>query len=340
MGLITFTQRGIYCKQGDFYVDPWLPVDYAVTTHGHADHVRWGNKYYLCHHLTKAIIKCRISEDLIVESLEYGDTVVRNGVQISFHPAGHVIGSAQVRLEYKGEICVISGDYKVEYDGVSTAFEPIRCHTFVSESTFGLPVYNWLPQDILFEDIKHWATQNKENHKTTVLIAYSLGKAQRLLHNLAGHLPIYVHNSIGRLNAAIEQAGVTLPPYKTITADMSKDDLQGGILIVPPVMRDSKWIKSLQTAAVGICSGWMQVRSHRRWQSADAGFALSDHADWNGLITAINATEAEKVYVTHGFTSVFSRYLREQGIPAEAVTTQFGIEDEDEEAVAEKGGDL
>lgn len=338
MGLITFTNRGIYCKQGDFYVDPWLPVDYAVTTHGHADHVRWGNKYYLCHHLTKAIIKCRISEDLVVESMAYGEKVVRNGVQISFHPAGHVIGSAQVRLEYKGEICVISGDYKVEFDGISTAFEPIKCHTFVSESTFGLPVYNWLPQDVLFDDIKHWAAQNKENNKTTVLIAYSLGKAQRLLHNLAGYLPIYVHNSIGRLNVAIEQAGVTLPPYKTITTDMSKDELQGGILIVPPVMRDSKWIKSLQGAAVGICSGWMQVRSHRRWQSADAGFALSDHADWNGLITAIKATEAEKVYVTHGFTSVFSRYLTEQGIPAEAVTTQFGIEDEDEEA--EKGGDL
>jgi putative mRNA 3-end processing factor len=338
MGLITFTQRGIYCKQGDFYVDPWLPVDYAVTTHGHADHVRWGNKYYLCHHLTKAIIKCRISEDLVVESLEYGESVVRNGVQISFHPAGHVIGSAQVRLEYKGEVCVISGDYKVEDDGISTAFEPLKCHTFVSESTFGLPVYNWLPQDILFDDIKHWATQNKENNKTTVLIAYSLGKAQRLLHNLAGYLPIYVHNSIGRLNAAIEQAGVPLAPYKTITAELSRDELQGGILIVPPVMRDSKWIKSLQTAAVGICSGWMQVRSHRRWQSADAGFALSDHADWNGLITAIKATEAEKVYVTHGFTSVFSRYLTEQGIPAEAVTTQFGIEDE--ETVAEKGGDL
>lgn len=338
MGLITFTQRGIYCKQGDFYVDPWLPVDYAVTTHGHADHVRWGNKYYLCHHLTKAIIKCRISEDLMVESLEYGETVVRNGVQISFHPAGHVIGSAQVRLEYKGEICVISGDYKVEYDGISTAFEPIKCHTFVSESTFGLPVYNWLPQDVLFDDIKHWATQNEENNKTTVLIAYSLGKAQRLLHNLSGYLPIYVHNSIGRLNAAIEQAGVTLPPYKTITADLSKDELQGGILIVPPVMRDSKWIKSLQGAAVGVCSGWMQVRSHRRWQSADAGFALSDHADWNGLITAIKATEAEKIYVTHGFTSVFSRYLTEQGIPAEAVATQFGVEDE--ETVAEKGGDL
>ncbi|WP_400263230.1 ligase-associated DNA damage response exonuclease [Sphingobacterium sp. SG20118] len=329
MGLISFTNRGIYCQQGDFYIDPWLPVDYAVTTHGHADHVRWGNKYYLCHHLTKAIIKCRISEDLIVESLGYGETITRNGVQISFHPAGHVIGSAQVRLAYKGEVCVLSGDYKTEYDGISTAFEPVKCHTFVSESTFGLPIYNWLPQETIFQDINQWADQNREEHKTTVLIAYSLGKAQRLMQNLAGHSPIYVHRSIARLNAAIQQAGVSLPSYTEISAETGKDELQAGILIVPPAMRDTKWIKSLHTAAVGVCSGWMQVRSHRRWQSADAGFALSDHADWNGLIDAIRATEAEKIYVTHGFTSVFARYLTEQGLDAEAVSTQFGVEDDE-----------
>lgn len=329
MGLISFTNRGIYCQQGDFYIDPWLPVDYAVTTHGHADHVRWGNKYYLCHHLTKAIIKCRISEDLIVESLGYGETITRNGVQISFHPAGHVIGSAQVRLAYKGEVCVLSGDYKTEYDGISTAFEPVKCHTFVSESTFGLPIYNWLPQETIFQDINQWADQNREEHKTTVLIAYSLGKAQRLMQNLAGNRPIYVHRSIARLNAAIQQAGVSLPSYTEISAETGKDELQAGILIVPPAMRDTKWIKSLHTAAVGVCSGWMQVRSHRRWQSADAGFALSDHADWNGLIDAIRATEAEKIYVTHGFTSVFARYLTEQGLDAEAVSTQFGVEDDE-----------
>ncbi|MDH5826884.1 ligase-associated DNA damage response exonuclease [Sphingobacterium faecium] len=334
MGLISFTNRGIYCQQGDFYIDPWLPVDYAVTTHGHADHVRWGNKYYLCHHLTKAIIKCRISEDLIVESLGYGETITRNGVQISFHPAGHVIGSAQVRLAYKGEVCVLSGDYKTEYDGISTAFEPVKCHTFVSESTFGLPIYNWLPQETIFQDINQWADQNREEHKTTVLIAYSLGKAQRLMQNLAGHSAIYVHRSIARLNAAIQQAGVSLPSYTEISAETGKDELQAGILIVPPAMRDTKWIKSLHTAAVGVCSGWMQVRSHRRWQSADAGFALSDHADWNGLIDAIRATEAEKIYVTHGFTSVFARYLTEQGLDAEAVSTQFGVEDD--ERIGEK----
>lgn len=149
MALIEFTKRGIYCKQGDFYIDPWWPVDYAVTTHGHSDHVRFGNKYYLCHTLTKPIIKRRISEDLNVETLEYGESIVRNGVNISFFPAGHIIGSAQVRLAYKGEICVISGDYKIEDDGITTPFEPVKCHSFVSESTFGLPVYKWQKQEVV-----------------------------------------------------------------------------------------------------------------------------------------------------------------------------------------------
>lgn len=336
MALIKFTNKGIYCKQGDFYVDPWFPVDYAVTTHGHADHVRWGNKYYLCHHYTKTIIKTRISEDLNVQSLAYGEKIIRNGVQISFHPAGHVIGSAQVRLEYKGEVCVISGDYKTEFDGISTAFEPIKCHSFVSESTFGLPIYNWLPQQTIFDNIKQWYTKNQAEKKTTVLIAYSLGKAQRLLENLDQQAPIYVHNSIARLNDALIQAGVDLPVYTKISAELSKDQLQGGILIVPPALRDSRWIKSLHSAVVGVCSGWMQVRSHRRWQSADAGFALSDHADWNGLLSAIKATEAEKVYVTHGFTSVFARYLTEIGIEAEPVATRFGTEEEEEAKIDEK----
>ncbi|RYD73496.1 MAG: DNA ligase-associated DEXH box helicase [Sphingobacteriales bacterium] len=260
MALIEFTKRGIYCKQGDFYVDPWWPVDYAVTTHGHSDHVRFGNKHYLCHTLTKPIIKRRISEDLDVETLNYGESIVRNGVNISFYPAGHIIGSAQVRLEYKGEVCVISGDYKTEDDGISDVFEPVKCHSFVSESTFGLPVYR-------------------------------------------------------------------------ITPETTKDELQKGIVIVPPAMRDSRWIKNLSHPVTGICSGWMQVRAHRRWQSADAGFALSDHADWTGLMDAITATGAQKVYVTHGFTAAFSRFLNDEGIESEEVMTKFGQEDDEENKV-------
>lgn len=295
--------------------------------------MRFGNKYYLCHTLTKPIIKRRISEDLNVETLQYGESITRNGVNISFFPAGHIIGSAQVRLEYKGEICVISGDYKIEDDGITVPFEPVKCHSFVSESTFGLPVYKWQKQEIVFNGIRNWVNDNINQQKTSVLIAYSLGKAQRLIKNLAGDIPIYVHNSIANLNEVIIEAGVNLPKTIRITPETTKDELQKGIVIVPPAMRDSRWIKNLSHPVTGICSGWMQVRAHRRWQSADAGFALSDHADWPGLMEAITATGAEKVYVTHGFTAAFSRFLNDEGIEAAEVLTRFGQEDDEENKV-------
>lgn len=330
MALISFTNKGIFCKQGGFYIDPWQPVDLAVTTHGHADHVKFGNKAYLCHELIKPVLLQRLGADLPIQTLPYYKEITINSVKLSLFPAGHVIGSAQIRLEYKGEICVISGDYKVEYDGISTAFEPVKCHTFVSESTFGLPIYKWLPQEEVFGKIRNWVSDNHDQLKTSVLIAYSLGKAQRLIKNLAGDQKIYVHQSIANLNEGFIRAGVDLPETIRITPDLKKEELQKGIVIVPPALADGKWMKSLMSASTGICSGWMQVRAGRRWQSADAGFALSDHADWPGLLTAIKATEAEKVFVTHGFVSTFSRYLNEIGIEAEEVTTRYGNEGEEE----------
>jgi putative mRNA 3-end processing factor len=330
MALIKFTNKGIYCKQGDFYIDPWHPVDYAVTTHGHADHVKWGNKNYLCHDLTKPILKQRYGLEDNVQTLAYNKQIDINGVKLSLFPAGHVIGSSQIRLEYKGEICVVSGDYKVEYDGISTAFEPVKCHTFVSESTFGLPIYTWQPQKIIFDQIKSWVEDNNTKGKTSILVAYSLGKAQRLIKNLEGLYPIYVHNSIANLNDGFVAAGVKLPETIRITAEIKKEQMQKGIIIVPPAVADGRWVKSLQQPAVGICSGWMAVRAGRRWRSADAGFALSDHADWPGLLSAIKATDAEKVFVTHGSTAVFSKYLNEIGISSEEVTTKYGAEDDDE----------
>ncbi|WP_432714854.1 ligase-associated DNA damage response exonuclease [Pedobacter sp.] len=337
MALIKFTDKGIYCIQGDFYIDPWKPVPFAVITHGHADHSKWGNECYLCHTLSKPILEQRLG-DVKIETLAYKEPRTINGVKVSLHPAGHVIGSAQVRLEYKGEICVVSGDYKVEYDGISTEFEPVKCHTFVSESTFGLPIYKWRPQEEIFDDIRNWAADNLDKGKTTVLVAYSLGKAQRLIKNLDGFGNIYVHNAIANLNERFINAGVDLPETIRITPELKKEELQKGILIVPPALAEGRWIKTLQQAATGICSGWMQVRAGRRWKSADAGFALSDHADWPGLLDAIKATTAEQVFVTHGFTATFSRYLNEIGIQAAEVKTQYGIEEEEEtEILTEKG---
>lgn len=332
MALIQFTNKGIYCKQGNFYIDPWQPVDKAVITHGHADHAKWGNKNYLCHTLTKPILEERYGLYNNVETLDYKESININGVKLSMFPAGHVIGSAQIKLEYKGEIVVVSGDYKTEYDGISTAFEPVKCHTFVSESTFGLPIYKWQPQQFIFDNIDSWIADNHTKNKTSVLIAYSLGKAQRLIKNLKAGDEIFVHRSIANLNEAFKKAGVQLPNTVQITAEIKKDELQKGIVIVPPALADSKWIKSLINPAVGICSGWMAVRAGRRWRSADAGFALSDHADWPGLLDAIKATEAEKVMITHGNTAVFSRYLNEIGIKAEEVKTQYGNEEAEEKA--------
>jgi putative mRNA 3-end processing factor len=265
-----------------------------------------------------------------VQTLPYNKEININGVKLSLFPAGHVIGSSQIKLEYKGEICVVSGDYKVEYDGISTAFEPIKCHTFVSESTFGLPIYNWQPQSIIFDQLKSWIADNHSKQKTSILVAYSLGKAQRLIKNLDGIVPIYVHNSIANLNEAFVKAGVNLPDTIRITPEIKKDELQKGIVIIPPALADGRWVKSLQQPAIGVCSGWMMVRAGRRWRSADAGFALSDHADWPGLLAAIKDTTAEKVFVTHGSTAVFSKYLNEIGIKAEEVTTKYGVEDDDE----------
>jgi len=332
VSIITFTNKGIYCPQGKFYIDPWLPVDHAVITHGHADHARWGSKHYLCHKYTEPVLRLRIDPDLSISTLDYNQTIFINGVKLSMFPAGHIVGSAQIRLEYGGYVAVISGDYKTEYDGISTAFEPVKCNEFVTESTFGLPIYNWLPQQELFGGIKDWIANNQLQDKTSVFIAYSLGKAQRLMKGLEGTARLFVHNSVNNLNKAIESNGIILPQAEIVTMETPKSETQNQIVILPPALLGTNLIKKLPNASVAICSGWMQVRGSRRWQAADAGFAVSDHADWSGLLSAIKATGAEKVYVTHGSTATFSKYLNEIGIESAEVATQYGKEDDEEVA--------
>jgi putative mRNA 3-end processing factor len=329
--MLNFRPEGIYCIPGDFYIDPWRPVKKALITHGHADHARWGMDTYLCHHFTVPILKSRIAPTINVQGVEYGEKIYINNVMVSFHPAGHIIGSAQIRLEYQGKIVVISGDYKVQYDGLSTPFEPIKCHEFITESTFGLPIYNWLDVDEYNQQMQQWVLQNQKQGKTSIFIGYSLGKAQRIMKGLEGLDQIYVHYSIAKLNEAYEGVGVSLPQYEVADLREGLKQLSGKILIVPPSLADTNLLKKVPQAATAICSGWMQVRGARRWRSADAGFAISDHADWPGLIQAIKATEAEKVYVTHGQTHIFSKYLNEQGIYAVPLETEFGQEEEEVE---------
>ncbi len=330
MHILNFTDKGIYCIPGKFYIDPWKPVDYALITHGHADHARWGMTKYLCHHLTVPILHIRIGKDIQVQGIGYNEPININGVKVSFHPAGHIIGSAQIRMEYKGKVVVVSGDYKLQNDGLSTVFEPVKCHEFVTESTFGLPIYKWASTEKLNESMQNWVLQNQEIGKTSVFVGYSLGKAQRILNAVNGIAPIYTHYSIAKLNQAYESAGIQLPNYETLDFRESVQHVNKGIVIVPPSLVDTAILKKIPNMVYAICSGWMQVRGARRWRSADAGFAVSDHADWDDLLKAVKETNAEKVYVTHGQTAVFAKYLNENGIEAVELHTAFGNEDDDE----------
>ncbi len=329
--LINFTDKGLYCTQGNFYIDPWCPVDYAVITHAHSDHARSGSKNYLCHTLTKPLLQARLGDNNY-QTVEWNVPIYINGVTVSLHPAGHILGSSQIRVEYKNEVWVVSGDYKIENDGISGVFEPIRCNTFITESTFGLPIYNWKPQQIIFDDIKNWVIQNQSAKQTSVLFAYSLGKSQRLLQPLSEiGGTIYVHGATWNMHQALLSAGIQLPAVERITPETPLDKLKGAIVIAPSSADNSPWMKKFYPYETGVCSGWMQVRGNVRRFNADRGFALSDHADWKGLISAIENTGATKVYATHGFQSAITRYLNEHGIEAGEVKTEFGGEEEIEE---------
>lgn len=329
MALIDFTDKGLYCSQGGFYIDPWKPVERAVITHAHSDHARWGHQSYLSHPFTRFFMRIRLGEN-DYQTLEWGETLTINGVRLSFHPAGHMIGSSQVRLEYNGEVWVVSGDYKVENDGISGAFEPLRCHTFVTESTFGLPIYNWKPQPRLFQEMQDWVRSNQQKGKASVLLAYSLGKAQRILPALAQvSNRIFAHGAIAIVQQQLREAGWDFPVVERVTNDIPKSDYREQVIIAPPSADGSPWIKRFSPYAVGVCSGWMQVRGNVRRRNADAGFAISDHADWKGLLDTIKETGAERVFVTHGFQAALSRYLNEMGLWSAEVKTEYGVEEEE-----------
>ena len=324
MPLLQFTEKGIYCKRANVYIDPWKPVDYAIITHAHADHSRWGNKFYLSHHLSKPIIQHRLGQDISIESMEYGESRTINGVTFSFHPAGHIIGSAQVRVEYKGEVWVASGDYKLEDDGFCDPFEPVKCNVFITECTFGLPVFQWRPQAEVFAEINTWWKKNKSEGKATVLAGYSLGKAQRILQGIDSSIgKIFTHGAIEKTNEIIRNMGVKLNETIYVEPEMKKKDFEGSLIIAPPGALGTSWQKKFPAYEVGMASGWMKVRGTRRRQSLDRGFVLSDHADWDGLNTAIKATECEKVIVTHGYTDIFSKWLNDQGIETKVEGTEF-----------------
>ena len=339
--LVVLRPEGLFCPPGGFYIDPWRPVDRAVITHAHADHARRGHGAYLATAVSEGVLRARLGA-ITLQGLAYGEAVVVNGVRVSLHPAGHVLGSAQVRLEHQGRTWVASGDYfctgstlsaagssaAAELNATCTPFEPVRCDCFITESTFGLPIYRWRPQAEVLGEINAWWRANAAAGRASLLLGYSFGKAQRLLAGLDASIgPIVVHGAVEPLNEAYRAAGVALPATERIEAVAAeKARLARCIAVAPPAVLGSAWARRLGEHADAFASGWMQLRGARRRQGVDRGFVLSDHADWPGLQAAIAATGATRVIVTHGYEAVMVRWLRERGLDAGSFQTAFGDE--------------
>ena len=321
--VLSVTDRGIYCPAGDFFIDPWRPVDRALITHGHSDHARPGHARYLSTPAAAPVIRHRLG-DIRLTTQPYGETLRIGGATVSFHPAGHVPGSAQIRVEVAGEVWVVSGDYKTTPDGLSEPFAPVRAHAFVTECTFGMPIFNWRPQAEVIADIDAWWRANAALGRASVLGAYALGKAQRILASVdAGIGPILTHGAVEAVNAVLRAQGLRLPPTFRVTPDLDPKDHPGALVLATPSALGSPWMRRFGPASTAFASGWMALRGIRRRRAADRGFVLSDHADWAGLNAAIRETGAETVLVTHGYTAVFRRWLAEQGYDARIVETEF-----------------
>ena len=328
--LIVQRPEGLYCPPGDFYIDPWRRVPRAVITHAHADHARVGHGHYLAAAPGAGLLRARLGAGIDLQALPYGEPVTHNGVRVSLHPAGHVLGSAQVRVEHRGRVWVASGDYRTTPAGAvpdrtCAPFEAVRCEAFITESTFGLPIYRWRPDHELFGEINRWWSDNAAIGRASVLTCYSLGKAQRILAGVDASIgPIVCHSAVEPLNRAYREAGVHLPPTRLITEVSDKAELRRALVLCPGAALNGSWIRAFGDISDAFASGWMQIRGWRRRLGHDRGFVLSDHADWPGLLGAIGASGAERVIVTHGSVPVLVRYLQEQGLRAESFDTQYG----------------
>jgi putative mRNA 3-end processing factor len=334
--LLQATDRGLYCAAADFYIDPWAPVERAVLTHAHSDHARAGSARYLVPAAGLPVMRQRLGSGSHFVQLEYGRSLKVGAVTVSFHPAGHILGSAQVRVEHRGEVWVVSGDYKRDPDPTCTAFEPVRCHTFITEATFGLPIYRWPAPQSVFAEIDDWWRANQAAGKASVVFAYALGKAQRLLAGVdAGVGPIYVHGAVHVVNRLYREAGVALPEARYAMEAGRETDWSRGLIIAPTSARDTPWLRRFGRFSDGFASGWMRVRGQRRRRSVDRGFVLSDHVDWPGLMATVHETGAKRVFVTHGYTAVVARWLSEQGLEAHALETRFAGDEEETDLATE-----
>lgn len=295
-----------------------------MITHAHSDHARFGSDRYLSAVDSEPLLRSRLGASIHLETLPYGQEITLGGVRVSLHPAGHVLGSAQVRIEKGGYTAVVSGDYKRQADSTCDAFEPLRCNLFVTESTFGLPVFHWRPSESVADEIVAWKSRNEAAGRSSLLFAYSLGKAQRLMGLLGDRCgPIYLHGAMEATTDAYRAAGRSLPPTIPVREAQPGTRWCEGLVIAPPSAQGSPWTRRFGECSSAVASGWMAIRGTRRRRSVDRGFVLSDHVDWNGLLQTVRETEAESVWVTHGFSNIVVRYLSEQGVDARTLETQF-----------------
>ena len=327
--LVVSRREGLYCPQGDFYIDAWRPVERNVITHAHGDHARSGSAHYLTAAAGEKVLRARLG-DVRIQPLEYGQSLSLRDTTITLHPAGHVLGSAQVCIRHRGEAWVVSGDYKLQSDPTCAAFESVRCHTFVTESTFGLPIYRWASPESVFAEMNTWWRDNVALGRTSVLFAYALGKAQRIIASVDPTIgPIVVHGAVAALNEAYRASGVPLPSTRHAQDGEAKAAFGQALVMAPPSAAGTPWMRRFGDWSDGFASGWMQLRGARRRRAVDRGFVLSDHADWPGLQQAIRATGAARVIVTHGQTAPMVRWLAECGLDARTFDTEFGAELDD-----------
>jgi putative mRNA 3-end processing factor len=340
--MLRLTDAGFHCARGDFYVDPWKPVDRAVITHAHGDHAVAGCGAYMCAREGASVLYARIGMEASVQAVDWGTRVSMGGVHVSFHPAGHIRGSAQIRIESSGDIWVVSGDYKTEPDPTCSAFDVVRCNTFVTESTFGLPIYRWLPQADVFAQMIQWWRSNAADGRASIVYGYSLGKAQRVLAGLQSALagPVYAHGAIQRMNAVYRDSGVALTDTIHAATLPRGHDFAGSLILAPPSAMGSTWSRRFGDASTALASGWMQVRGARRRRGVDRGFALSDHVDWTSLLGVIEATGAQRVWVTHGHRDPVVRWLRERGLQADNVASRWEGEEGADAGDASGGADI
>ncbi len=328
--LIQLRPEGLYCPAGGFHIDPWQPVPLALITHAHGDHARFGMGRYVAANASVDVLQARLGPEAAIGGVAYGAAQAFGETQVSFHPAGHVLGSAQIRVEHGGEVWVVTGDYKRAADPTCAPFELVPCDALITEATFALPIYRWEPAEAVAADVLAWWDGNAARGRASVLFCYAFGKAQRLLAELARLTDrvVYVHGALVELVAIYRAHGIAMLPTEPVAEQARGRDYTGALILAPPSASGSPWMRRFRDAATGFASGWMRVRGNRRRRGYDRGFVLSDHADWPALVSTVRGSGAQRVLATHGNTDAFVAWLAEQGVRAETLRTAYGAEND------------